>query len=674
MIKKILIANRGEIALRINRTAQAMGLRTVAVYSDTDQNSRHRFACDEAVAIGGNSPSESYLCVDKIVNAARDTGADAIHPGYGFLSENADFARALEDANLTFIGPSAEIIAQMGDKASAKALMQSANVPVVPGYQSADQSLKTFKQEAAKIGYPLLLKAVAGGGGKGMRPVFTEDDLPSAISGAKNEAQASFGNDRLLMEKLVLEARHIEVQIFGDHHDNIIHLFDRDCSIQRRHQKIVEEAPAPFLPDATRAAIFDAALKAARAVSYVGAGTVEFLYDAATDNFYFMEMNTRLQVEHPVTEAITGLDLVAWQIEIANGARLPRSQDELTINGHAIEVRLCAEDPTKEFLPSTGVISHLALPKRPVRTDHGLETGAHISAFYDPMLGKIITHGPSRDAALDDMARALARTKIAGVATNSRLLHELVQMDAFRKTAPQTSFLEKHPGLAHPQPPGAHVWAGLARALSNTANAPLAGFRLNRPAVFSYWMEHLGEVFLLRLTRARDNWTLNVIKNAHARALRAGETPSTITSLDFSATAQPVPDELSFMDGASADHLHIACKTQTSDILIAKYHDQFRVWDGAHSWAFKRTTPPIAQSAGTNTGAPLNAPMSGTITQLCVKPGTHIEAGAPVLVMEAMKMEHTLHAPNNGRVNAYRCALGEQVAEGKLLVDFVVEK
>jgi 3-methylcrotonyl-CoA carboxylase alpha subunit len=429
MLSKILIANRGEIACRIIRTARKMGIATVAVYSEADAGALHVEMADEAVPIGSAAASESYLKVDAILDAARRTGADAIHPGYGFLSENPDFVEKVEKAGLIFIGPSAKAIRAMGLKDAAKALMEKANVPVVPGYHGEAQDLVVLAGKANEIGFPVLIKARAGGGGKGMRKVDIQADFPAALSSARREAKASFGDDRVLVEKYVATPRHIEIQVFGDTHGNVVHLFERDCSAQRRHQKVIEEAPAPDMPEDMRAAMGAAAVAAAKAIGYSGAGTVEFIVDASdglkADKFWFMEMNTRLQVEHPVTELITGLDLVEWQIRVAAGETLPMRQDELSINGHAVEARIYAEDAEKGFLPAVGRLMHLEFPDGDIRVDAGVRAGDEITPFYDPMIAKVIAHGKTRTEALGKLAGALGRTEIAGTVTNTAFLARL---------------------------------------------------------------------------------------------------------------------------------------------------------------------------------------------------------------------------------------------------------
>ncbi|HEV2078972.1 MAG TPA: acetyl-CoA carboxylase biotin carboxylase subunit, partial [Allosphingosinicella sp.] len=449
MITSLLIANRGEIACRIIRTARGLGVRTVAVYSDADAKALHVREADEAVHIGPSPARESYLVGEKIIAAARETGADAIHPGYGFLSENAEFAQAVMDAGLIWVGPQPSSIRAMGLKDAAKKLMDAAGVPTTPGYLGDDQDPDRLQSEADAIGYPVLIKAVAGGGGKGMRRVNTSAEFQDMLQSCKREAAASFGDDKVLIEKYILRPRHIEVQVFGDSHGNVVHLFERDCSLQRRHQKVIEEAPAPGMDEETRAAVCGAAVKAAQAVDYVGAGTIEFIADASeglqADRIWFMEMNTRLQVEHPVTEAITGLDLVELQFRVASGERLPFAQEDLAIRGHAVEARLYAEDPEKEFLPSTGKLWALAFPEgEGIRIDTGVEAGGEVTPYYDPMIAKLIAHAPTREEALDRLARALGETVVAGPKTNIAFLKRLCEAEEFRAGQFDTAFIDRN--------------------------------------------------------------------------------------------------------------------------------------------------------------------------------------------------------------------------------------
>jgi len=512
MFNKILIANRAEIAVRVARTARRLGVRTVAVYSDADAGAPHVRACDEAVHIGPAAAAQSYLSTDKILDAVKRTGAQAVHPGYGFLSENAAFADALEGAGVAFIGPTAETIRAMGSKSAAKDLMEAAGVPTTPGYQGADQSVATFKREAKRIGYPVLLKATAGGGGKGMRKVEKQSDLEDALKSAQREAKSAFGDDRFLIEKYVARARHVEVQIFGDGDGSVVHMFERDCSVQRRHQKIIEEAPAPNLAAAIREKLLRAGVEAGKAVNYRGAGTVEFLYDpgsgAGGDNVYFMEMNTRLQVEHPISEAITGLDFVEWQLRIAAGEGLPLAQSEITEQGHAFEARLYAENPDQNFSPSIGALTTLRLPDDIARIDSGVEEGQEITPYYDPMIAKIITHGDCRDTALARLRAALSQTRIAGVENNVQFLHALAADADFAAGKVSTRYIDEHEAtLFHRPPVDARVLSAalFARHLQCRADRgadpweALTGFRLNRPQKTVTWIDHDGAPALATL-------------------------------------------------------------------------------------------------------------------------------------------------------------------------------
>ncbi len=541
MFKKILIANRGEIAMRVAKTARRMGVSTVAIYSDADRNAPHVRACDEAVHIGPSAAAESYLKAEKIIDACKRTGAEAVHPGYGFLSENEAFAEALDKAGIVFIGPTAETIRAMGSKAAAKDLMEAANVPTTPGYQGAEQSVATFKKEARRIGYPVLLKATAGGGGKGMRMVAREEDLEDALVSAQREAKSAFGDDRFLIEKYVAKARHVEVQIFGDGKGDVVHMFERDCSVQRRHQKVIEEAPAPNLPAKTRSALLKAGVDAGKAVNYRGAGTVEFLYDAENDAVYFMEMNTRLQVEHPVSEKITGLDFVEWQLRIAAGEGLPLSQGEITENGHAFEARLYAENPKQNFAPSIGTLTTLRLPEETARIDSGVEEGQAITPFYDPMIAKIITAGASREEALGAMRAALSETRVAGLETNAAFLYALAAEPDFIKGDVSTKFIEEHESALFAETPaGPKQWAaaalwirGEASSNDNDPWASLTGFRLNRPRHEVMWIEHDGNAALLRLSKPGDQFDATLEPDASAAARREGREAKAPVSFSF---------------------------------------------------------------------------------------------------------------------------------------------
>ncbi|MDR6125343.1 3-methylcrotonyl-CoA carboxylase alpha subunit [Sphingomonas sp. SORGH_AS802] len=604
MMKSLLIANRGEIACRIIRTARAMGIRTVAVHSDVDADALHVRLADAAVAIGAAPVRESYLCGDRIIAAALATGAEAIHPGYGFLSENAAFAQAVIDAGLTWVGPDPQSITAMGLKDAAKALMQAAGVPTTPGYLGEDQSPERLAAEAEAIGYPVLIKAVAGGGGKGMRKVDAPADFTEALASCRREAASSFGNDQVLLEKWVTNPRHIEVQVFGDRHGQVVHLFERDCSLQRRHQKVIEEAPAPGMDDATRAAICDAAVRAARAVDYVGAGTIEFIADASqglrADRIWFMEMNTRLQVEHPVTEAITGQDLVEWQLRVASGEPLPCTQDALSITGWAMEARLYAEDPARGFLPSIGRLDRFDLGDS-WRTDTGVERGATISPYYDPMIAKLIAWGPDRDAARQRLAATLDGAAIWPLKTNAGFLLKALNHSAFVAAELDTGLIARAGEALIPaaEPSGATLRTA-ATALA--APGPLAGFRLNA-------------------TPRREGRFL-------------------LDGAAVTVPLAPTPDHRPHGDG-----------------LIA---EQGQVWR-LQPWRA------VGGAGGEAADGAILSPMPGRIIAVAVAAGDRVTKGQKLLTVEAMKMEHSLVAPFDGEVAELRAEEGGQVTEGLLL-------
>lgn len=604
MMKSLLIANRGEIACRIIRTARAMGIRTVAVHSDADADALHVRLADAAVAIGAAPVRESYLCGDRIIAAALATGAEAIHPGYGFLSENAAFAQAVIDAGLIWVGPDPQSITAMGLKDAAKALMQAAGVPTTPGYLGEDQSPDRLAAEAEAIGYPVLIKAVAGGGGKGMRKVDAPADFAEALASCRREASSSFGNDQVLLEKWVTNPRHIEVQVFGDRHGQVVHLFERDCSLQRRHQKVIEEAPAPGMDDATRAAICDAAVRAARAVDYVGAGTIEFIADASeglrADRIWFMEMNTRLQVEHPVTEAITGQDLVEWQLRVASGEPLPCTQDALSITGWAMEARLYAEDPARGFLPSIGRLDRFDLGDS-WRTDTGVERGATISPYYDPMIAKLIAWGPDRDAARQRLAATLDGAAIWPLKTNAGFLLKALNHPAFVAAELDTGLIARAgEALLPAAEPSEATLRTAATALA--APGPLAGFRLNAAP-------RLEGRFLL------DGVAVTV-------------------------PLAPTPDHRPHGDG-----------------LIA---EQGQVWR-LQPWRA------VGGAGGEAADGAILSPMPGRIIAVAVAAGERVTKGQKLLTVEAMKMEHSLVAPFDGEVAELRAEEGGQVTEGLLL-------
>jgi 3-methylcrotonyl-CoA carboxylase alpha subunit len=647
----VLVANRGEIAARILRTARRMGLRGIAVFSDADAGALHVAEADAACRIGPAPARESYLDIPAILAAAQATGAEAIHPGYGFLSENAEFAEAVLAAGLAWVGPPPSAIRAMGSKAAAKALMARSGVPLVPGYHGEDQSDARLRTEAASIGYPLLVKASAGGGGKGMKVAASAAELEEALALARGEARAAFGDDRLLLERYLQQPRHIEIQVFGDTQGNIIHLHERDCSLQRRHQKVVEEAPAPGMTAERRAAMGAAACAAARAVGYVGVGTVEFI--ATEDDFHFMEMNTRLQVEHPVTEAITGLDLVEWQLRIAMGEPLPLAQADIPLIGHAIEVRLYAEDPTRDFAPSIGTLRHLDLPRGPgIRVDAGVRQGDAVPIHYDPMLAKIITHGADRAAALRLMQRALAEAAVAGIRTNLPLLRAIAAHPAFRAAALDTGFIARHAGtlLASPGPaPRAALAAALLRLLRDA-------MRQEATDRHSPW-------------GAASAWRLNgagyqdfVLLDGDRRlTLRAHPGPAPQLDLPDGPAMVHHPvwsgERVAFtLDGQACRAAVLRDATALTVLLDGATHDLAIVDPGAASGI---------QAEG---GGRILAPMPGRILQILVAEGDTVARGAVLLVMEAMKVQMRIPATADGVVQALRCRVGELVEDGAELV------
>jgi len=617
MISSLLIANRGEIARRILRTARALGVRTIAVYSEADAAMPFVREADEAVCIGPAPARESYLDQAKILAAAAETGAEAIHPGYGFLSENAEFAEAVEAAGLVWVGAPPAAIRAMGRKDAAKALMIAAGVPVTPGYMGPDQSLERLSAEAETIGWPVLIKAVSGGGGKGMRRVEAAGEFADALASCRREAASAFGDDRVLLEKYVLNPRHIEVQVFGDRHGNYVHLFERDCSLQRRHQKVIEEAPAPGMDVATREAVCAAAVRTARAVDYVGAGTIEFIADASdglrADRIWFMEMNTRLQVEHPVTEAITGVDLVEWQLRVAAGEVLPRRQAELSIGGHAIEARFYAEDPETGFLPSPGRIEHLHFDPG-ARVDSGVMRGDTISTFYDPMIAKVITHGATRDGARRALMQWLDRSFVGPRPTNQGFLHACLSLEAFVDGTVDTGLIARHgDALSQRLPPSPQVLAAAAAGLrrnllADTTAVGLAGFRLNAPS----------DLGVRLYERGRAHWV---------------DDPPPAALIAHNAG-----------DGVV--------------VVVERGQPHF----------FTIRPPPVTASGAASSGAVL-APMPGQITAVAVREGDAVTTGQKLLTLEAMKMEHTLTAPFDGIVTRLAASVGAQVEHEALLAE-----
>ena len=656
MFKKILIANRGEIACRVAATARGMGIQTVAVYSDADAQARHVAECDEAYHLGPPPAQQSYLRGEAIIEIAKKCGAQAIHPGYGFLSENEDFAEACAKAGLVFIGPPPSAIRAMGLKAESKQLMEKAKVPLVPGYHGGNQDPAFLQQQADQIGYPVLIKASAGGGGKGMRIVEKSADFAAALASCKREATSSFGDDAVLIEKYLQRPRHIEIQVFADTHGECVYLFERDCSVQRRHQKVLEEAPAPGMSEERRKAMGEAAVAAAKAVGYVGAGTVEFIADQS-GTFFFMEMNTRLQVEHPVTEEITGLDLVEWQLRVANGEPLPLAQDELAIDGHAIEARIYAENPLKGFLPSIGTISHMRMPIEdgPVRIDSGVREGDAISPYYDPMIAKLIVWGADRDAALAAMATALRECEIAGVATNVEFLGRVVACKDFASGAVDTGLIERNraellPDSA-PVPPAVLALAAFAQVRAEQA-----------AVVASPW-------------DARDGWRVNLNAKrtlefklgevTHAVGIEYRREGIVISAGGASGLVQ------GSVDGRKVVLAWNGERTEGRVVVSHDHaHDRRSVFVAGLRYDLELANPASQFDHDEEHGGGLTAPMSGKILSVLVAAGAQVEKGAPLLVMEAMKMEHTISAPAKGRVAEIRFAAGEQVAEGAELVAF----
>ena len=676
MFKKILIANRGEIAVRVARTARRMGVATVAVYSDADAGAPHVKACDEAVHIGGAAPAESYLRIEKIIDAARRTGAQGVHPGYGFLSENEKFADALDAAGIVFIGPTAKTIRAMGSKSAAKDLMEKAGVPTTPGYQGADQTFETFKRECAKIGYPVLLKATAGGGGKGMKIVTREEDLAEQLASAQREGNNSFGDDRVLVEKYIARARHLEVQILGDGKGEVVHFFERDCSVQRRHQKIIEEAPAPRLPAAVRARLHAIGVNAGKAVDYRGAGTVECLYDGA-DGVYFMEMNTRLQVEHPVSEEITGVDLVEWQLRVAAGEGLPKKQSEIREQGWAFEARLYAENPDNSFSPSIGTLTTLKLP-RGERTDSGVEEGQTITPFYDPMIAKIIRHGNTREEALARLKLALAEIRVGGIETNARFLHRLCSDPDFIAGDVSTRYIDEHRDALFALPPAdnrAIAAALMQRHLSVREGAgadpwaSLDGFRLNKPAKAVYWLTHDGEPALARLTAGADGYDVEIDANAAAATRRKNaDAPSPLTP--HPQAGEGNLRRFSFIAAPAPNGLRLAMDGETFEASAVAHGEGVRVFIGADHWDIQHPDVLAGALGHHSAEGSLNAPMPGVVTLLRAAPGDKVAAGAVLMVMEAMKMEHAIKAPHDGVVKSFRFKPGDQVKDGDLLIEF----
>ncbi|MBL8258198.1 MAG: acetyl/propionyl/methylcrotonyl-CoA carboxylase subunit alpha [Candidatus Competibacteraceae bacterium] len=662
MFQKILIANRGEIACRIIKTARRLGVATVAVYSEADAEARHVRLADEAVLIGPAPARDSYLAINNLLAAARQTGAQAIHPGSGFLSENAEFAEACAAAGLAFVGPSPESIRAMGSKSAAKTLLERAGIPLTPGYHGERQEPDFLREQAERIGYPVLVKASAGGGGKGMRVVERAEDFDAALASCRREARSAFGDERVLLEKYLTRSRHIEIQIFGDRHGQLVYLFERDCSVQRRHQKVLEEAPAPGMTPERRAAMGQAALAAARAVGYCNAGTVEFIV-SPDGAFYFMEMNTRLQVEHPITEMITGLDLVEWQLRVAAGEPLPLSQKQIEMHGHALEARIYAEDPAKGFLPSTGTLVHLAPPEETlhVRVDTGVEQGDEIGPFYDPMIAKLIVWDANRELALARMLQALAQYRIVGVANNVDFLSRLVASTAFARAELDTGLIERERDSLFatdaPIPREVFLVAALATLLREEARAGAEAARHSDP--LSPW-------------HRRDGWRLN--SSAERRLLfRAGELEKAVRvryaedgyALEFDGQESWVRGEL----GPDAS-LRVDLGGLRSNAAVVVAGERRYVFLQGRSWPLARIDPLYHGGEGGGSEGGLLAPMPGNVIALLVEAGATVKKGAPLLILEAMKMEHTLTAPADGTVKSFHFAVGDPVSDGAELIEF----
>jgi 3-methylcrotonyl-CoA carboxylase alpha subunit len=645
MFEKILIANRGEIALRIARSAHQLGIRTVAIFSDADAHAPHTQFTDEAVHIGPSQAAQSYLSIEKIIQAAKQTNAQAIHPGYGFLSENADFAAACAAAGLCFVGPSADVIRTMGSKRDAKTLMAEHGVPVVPGY-FGDVSDRDLAREAEKIGFPVLIKASAGGGGRGMRLVNNSTEFDPNLQSARREALGAFGDDTVLLEKYIERPRHIEVQIFGDTHGNVVHLFERDCSVQRRYQKLIEEAPATGLKDTQRKTIHDSAVLAGNAAGYVGAGTVEFVVDARGE-VYFIEMNTRLQVEHPVTEMITGEDLVAWQFRVAAGEALP---DQATINarGHSIELRLCAEDPMNSFAPSTGLITHLSLPESNIRVDHGIAEGLTISPFYDSMIAKLIVQGDDRPAVLRRAIQALEQTEVAGIATNAAFLKQILRHDAFAAGAVDTHFIEQYHSDLLPAVTTAPITVLATAALAIVGNRESASSNCDEP--HSPW--NATHPFRINLNHTE---TLTFVDSGQDRVINIEYIGNTY---QLEVAGEHVSGTLESVSGAEVvvrlDGIrrHARVIVGASDTTVFFQGDRYTL----------HLVEPFAVDGETQqAGSGLAAPMPGTVLEVFAKVGQELAAGDPIMLIEAMKIEHTIKAPYDGVVKELRFKAGDQI-------------
>lgn len=658
MFNKILIANRGEIACRVIQTAHRLGIRCVAVYSEADKNARHVAMADEAFLLGPAPSSESYLRSDKILEIAKQSGAQAVHPGYGFLSENAAFAKACGDNGIEFIGPPTGAIEAMGSKSAAKEIMSHAAVPLVPGYHGEDQSPAVLKAESQRCGFPQLLKAVAGGGGKGMRVVESIEEFDEALVSACREAKNAFGNPDMLIERYLTQPRHVEIQVFCDKQGNGIYLAERDCSVQRRHQKVIEEAPAPNLPEATRKAMGEAAVRAAQAIDYVGAGTVEFLYDV-DGSFYFMEMNTRLQVEHPVTEMITGQDLVEWQLRIASGEPLPLQQDEIRINGHALEARVYAEDPDNDFLPATGTLRYLRTPEenRHVRVDTGVVEGDEVSVFYDPMIAKLIVWDDDRDRAIARMEQALEEYRISGLTTNLRFLRNLAGSAPFKALDLDTGFIDKHEQLLFPTSNlntafclvmAACFFSEKTKQQANNPDDPYSPFGYQ-----NNWRLNSEYVRPLTLIHAETEYQLNILEQSDEGS---GHYQVQIDDASYQVGAELCGDQLKVVINGHQLSVHL----YNDGDYLTLFHEGEQFICEQH-----RETFGSDDHAADNS---LTAPMNGAVVAVLVTSGQQVKAGETLVIMEAMKMEHSLKAPHDGTVSEIYFAEGDLVADGAELI------
>jgi 3-methylcrotonyl-CoA carboxylase alpha subunit len=660
MFSKILIANRGEIACRIIKTARKMGVATVAVYSDADQSALHVRLADEAIHIGAAPARESYLLADKILDAAKATGAQAVHPGYGFLSENAAFARACAENDIVFIGPPTAAIEAMGSKSAAKNIMEKAGVPLVPGYHGDDQNPELLRAASEKMGYPVLLKATAGGGGKGMRQVWSAPEFDEALAAAKRESLSSFGDETMLVEKYLTKPRHVEVQVFCDTLGNAVYLAERDCSVQRRHQKVIEEAPAPNMSTQLRAEMGETAVQAAQAINYTGAGTVEFLLDE-DGSYYFMEMNTRLQVEHPVTEMVTGQDLVEWQLKVAYGEALPLSQEQVRVNGHAFEARIYAEDPSNDFLPATGVLEFLRPPEesRHVRVDTGVCEGDEVSVYYDPMIAKLIVWDESRERALQRLATSLKDYRIGGTVTNLDFLYNLATSQPFANAEVDTGFIEKHHDLIFHD-----------RQQDLEKELPLAAFALllhkqqQSPAgtkAIDPWSPWQGS----------GAWRLNE-PHVHRLSLHCHQQEHTVEIEQQGALyiASVAGRKIHLRGELVEDVVHFDVDGHRLQGTLASTADGFTLYMSEGACHFNEVLPDTGEADSNEANAGLSAPMNGTVVTLLVEPGIEVQAGTALLVMEAMKMEHTIKAPEDGKVEAFYYAAGDLVDGGAELMEF----